>query len=664
MGIIRNLVNLFSGNQQDERKPVDTDKDGTLLFKEDIIEYVKSELDRRKQERQPLENQWRLNSNFLSGNQYCDINTYSGEIEQLEPIHDWLEREVFNRIAPLIETRIANLKKIKYKMKVKPATNEIDDYAKAETSTAILHHKQENSDFDSKKNTMILWNELCGNCFWLSWWDKDAGEEYAREQTTEIDEDGNEQSKTNTFNEGDVDYGLITPYEIFPESVYKQGVQNQRSIIIEQVMTVDEIFDKYGVEVEGASIDTFSLTPLPVAGGYGWEGTVNTLGHRTVSDSQKVITYFERKSRRYPEGRLIIIIGDEHLAYYGDLPYHCIPIQQVVCKEVSGMFYGKSVIEELIPLQRAYNGVVNRIHEYIKGLVLSDIFAEEDSVDIDDYAENGKAPCAVIVYRQGSQPPQPMQNGVLPNEVFNEREQLKQDMEYVAAVSQLMVIGQAPSGVTSGTAIESLRDIDNTRLSLTGDHIRNSIKGNAKDWLAIYKRYAVTSRIIKSVGTNAIGDAMIWSNEDINSYDIEFDTINELELSEEVQKQHYFDAFKMGLFTDDKGQIPQRVKQQMLEFMKQGNYTEIMNINQLQMQAAQRENTFFGRGVIPDISGIDDHAIHEEEHTRYALQMQFQLLKMKKPEYADALLQHLAAHKQIVELQKRKELMQMGAVPQ
>ena len=31
--------------------------------------------------------------------------------EQLEPVYGWLNRETFNNIAPLIQTRIANLKK-------------------------------------------------------------------------------------------------------------------------------------------------------------------------------------------------------------------------------------------------------------------------------------------------------------------------------------------------------------------------------------------------------------------------------------------------------------------------------------------------------------------------------------------------------------------------
>lgn len=67
-----------------------------------------------------------------------------------------MEREVYNMIAPLIETRVANLKKINYRMKVKPRTNETDDYAKADVSTTILQYIQNKSDFDSKRTRLYI----------------------------------------------------------------------------------------------------------------------------------------------------------------------------------------------------------------------------------------------------------------------------------------------------------------------------------------------------------------------------------------------------------------------------------------------------------------------------------------------------------------------------
>ena len=662
-GVVANIGSLFGlkgrgKDEQDNPDVIDVDDDGAILFKEDIIQKIREDLEKRKTERSILEHQWTLNSNFLVGNQYCEINPYRGDIEQLEPVYDWLERETFNQIAPLLETRIANLKKINYMMKVKPATNELDDYDKAETSTSVLQHTQKVTDFESKKNTAIHWNELCGNCFWLSWWDKDKGDKYAVEHMFEVDENGVQKNKETAYYQGDLDYGLITPYEIYPESIFKQTVEAQRSIILEQVKTIDDIYDLYGIKVEGSNIETFELTPVGSGGGFGYENTTVTLGHRTIDNAEKVITYFERPSKHKPNGQMIIIVGDDHLVYYGDLPYSRIPIVQTVCIEVPGQFFGKSVIERLIPIQRAYNGCVNRIHEYIKHIAIGSYITEEGSIDIEEYEQNGQAPGAMLVYKQGSQAPTPIPNGNLPNEIMTERYNLKQDMEYAAGVSQLMVYGTTPSGVTSGKALDNLMEIDNTRLSLTGDNIRNSVRKLAIMWLEIYKMYATTHRIVNYVGGNNIGKAIVWSNEDINSYDVDYVTENELLMSEDAQKQRFFDAYNMGLFTDKNGVIPTRVKQKAKEYMKCGNYTDIMTIDELQIQAAQRENVFFENGVIPKVSDFDEHEIHIEEHLRYVLQMDFQLLKNKKPEYAEALENHLRQHKEIIAMQEQQMMMQ------
>lgn len=658
-GVISSVKNMFSGaetNNANERKVIDIDDEGHQLYKEDIIQNLLSDLDKRRTERSGIENQWRMNANFLMGNQYCEFNPYNREIEQLEPVYDWLERETFNQIAPLIDTRIANLKKINYRMKLKPRTNELEDYAKAETSTTILQYLQTSSDFDTKKNTAIQWNEICGNCFWLNWWDKNKGEKYATETVTEISSDGVERKFEQAFYQGDLEYGLITPYEVYPESIFKQTVEAQRSVIIEQVKTVDEIYDLYGIKVNGTEVNTFELTPVVSGGGYGYENTAMTLGTRRIDNAGKIITYMERPSKHRPQGKMIILVNDEHIVYYGDLPYSRIPLIQMVCREVAGQFFGKSVIEDLIPRQRAYNGCLNRIHEYIKRIAIQGHWVEEGAVDITELEEEGAAPGAVLVYRKGSQPPVPIPNGNLPSEIMQERYNLKSDMEYVAGVSQLMVNGATPSGVTSGAAIQNLVEIDNTRLSLTGDHIRNSIRKLAIMWLELYKKYANTRRILNYVGKNSIGNAIIWSNEDINSYDVEYLTENELLMSEEAQKQRFFEAYNMGLFTDGSGQIPERVKQRAIEFMKIGNYTEIMNLNALQIQAAQRENVFFEQGVVPQVSEFDDHEIHIDEHMRYILQMDFQILKMRKKEYAKALEDHIRLHKQAAEQEKQQNM--------
>lgn len=655
-GVTAALGSIFSspdGEEQAEgRIVIDTDENGEELYKEDIIAKVRSEARKRKDARSAYEQQWILNSNFLVGNQYCDINPYSGEVQQQDSVDDRSERRVFNMIAPLYETRIANLSKVTFGMKAKPRTNELDDYAKAQVTTSILQYKQQQSDFRMKNKTAIAWNELCGSCYWMAWWDKSKGDKIAEKIDVSLTADGVSQENREGFYQGDLEYGILTPYEVLPESLTKQGIDKQRSIIIEQAIPVKEIKDLYGIEVKGDEIATFELTPIASGGGYGYQNTVMALGHKTVSDAQTVLTYFERPSKHLPGGRMIIVIGEEHIAYYGDLPYGRIPIIQTICREIPGQFYGRSVIEDLIPLQKEYNDCKNRLHEHIKSTSIGNIAYEEGSIDVDEYEDGYLEPRRMLSYARGTQPPHYIQTPNLPSEIINEIQVLKNDMEYVAGVSQLMVTGSTPSGVTSGTAIQNLMEIDNTRLSLTGDHIRTAIKNLGMLWLHIYKMYATTPRAVSFVGKNDIAKALTWSKDDIDITELEFITENELLQSDEIQKQRFFEMLNTGMFTDDNGRIPARVKAKAREYMKVGDFDSLMSIDELQLQAANRENVFFGEGVLPEISDFDDHVIHAEEHERYILQMDFKLMKHKNPSLAAEFEKHAKEHKILAERQE------------
>ncbi len=636
----------FNQNKGDDDTALGVSDDGELLYREDIISMVNDRLEKSRNERAPFELQWTLNANFMLGNQYCEINPFTGTIEQLRNICPSVERQVYNLVSPIIETRIANLKKINYRMRVKSRTDELDDYAKAEVSSKILHYLQTESDFETKKNSMIYWNELCGNCFVMAWWDKTKGEKYASEVEVSVDEDGREHKTEIEYFLGDVDYDLISPYEIFPESVYKQRVDAQRYVIIEQVKSVEDIYDLYGIKVKGESIETFQLTPIPSGGGLGYIRTSMSMGHRTVEDAAKLVTYFEKPSRKRPNGLMAIIVNNEQLVYYGDLPYKRIPVVQCICKEVAGQFFGRSVIEDLIPRQRAYNGCINRIHEYLKRASVQGYISEEGAVDLDVFMEHLSEPGFVLEYQKGFSPPVPVPNGALPAEFENERYQLVRDMEYVAGVSQLTTAGAAPTGVTSGVAIEAIKATDDTRLSITGDYVRNAVRDLGRLCLEIYKMCAGVRRVVLVTGTNVLPDSIVWSGEDITSFDIEYTTENELLYTEEMQKQRFFELYQMGMFADENGRIPERIKQLMIETAKIGNYDIALSVNTLQTNYAKRENVFFEKGVLPELSELDDDNIHLEEHKRYALQMDFQILKLKKPEWAAAFEKHIAAHEE------------------
>ena len=601
-------------------------------YREDILQMIDAECARRHEERRPLELKWMLAADFYAGHQYRDINPYRGELEDYDPPFDYMERGVYNRIAPLVETRIANFKSLDFSMEVYPATAELSDYEKSLVATRLLRQTQFKCDFLQKKDSLILWSELCGTAFLLSWWDKEKGDAIlVGEERVPL---------------GDLDFGVLTPYEVLPESIYKENLADQTSVIIEQVVRVEEVNRRFGVRVKPCDVDAYGITPAAGMGGLGYVGTTFAAGYRKAENSTLLRTYLEKPSALHPSGRTFITTPDRIL-YYGTMPIESYPLAMLRCKSVAGMFFGRSVIEDLIPLQRAYNGVKNKIHDSIRTLSLHPLLVPEGAVDdIDELAANGVAPGDILEYNPDRGEPKTLETKDLPSSVFTECENLAREMEYVAGLSHLGATGNNSSTLSSATAIERLREIDGVRLALTGDAIRACVLAAAKIWLMLYKAHGSITHVEKLSGAYDTEANLLWCAEDINSYDIVFESENALLHSDESRLAAIQSGIALGLFNDENGSIPRQIRKKLLCRMHIGDFVRTLYEDDLQSAAARRENGELLRGKRVSVTPYDDHEIHIAEHRRAAMDYGYYKVCGASPRRAEALAAHIAEHEQ------------------
>lgn len=601
-------------------------------YKEDILAMIDEECRRRHAERRPLEMKWMLCSDFYSGHQYRDINPYRGELEDYEPPYDYMERGVYNRIAPLIDTRIANFKSLDFSMTVTPATSEMSDYEKSIVASRLLTQTQYKCDFLSKKDSLVLWSELCGSAFMLSYWDEAKGDAVL---------DGDKLLPL-----GDLDFGVITPYEVLPESIYKENLFDQSSVIIEQVVSVSEIDRRFSVRVKPREVDTYALIPAAGQSGLGYAGATFAAGIRRAKDSTLLRTYMEKPSARHPSGRMFVCTPDRIL-YYGTLPIDEYPLAMLRCKRVPGMFFGKSIIEELIPLQRAYNGVKNKIHDHIRTLALNPLLVPEGAVDdIDSLASIGVAPGDIVEYNPDRGEPKPLELSGIDSSVFDECESIAREMEYVAGLSHLGATGNNPSSLNSASAIERLREIDGVRLALSGDAIRMAVLDLAKIWLKLYKIHGDITHVEKLSGSYDKSANLVWCKEDINSYDIIFESENSLLHSDSSRISAIKNGIEMGLFNGENGEIPRLVRKKLLSEMHLGDFMKNLYEDDLQSAAARRENAELLRGKTLSVCTYDDHELHIAEHRRAALDYAYRKRCRENSSIASALDFHIAEHEQ------------------
>lgn len=658
------LIDLFRGarkpSQHHDDVPIDSSDSGETIYSNEIVSNILSELERRRGERSAYELQWSLNSNFYAGHQNCEIDTGSNKIILEGPVERRdRERRVYNRIAPLMETRDANLGSVKYDMIVSPRTSEPEDVAKASVSSKLLQSIQSVVDFQHKMTQVRRWAEICGTAFTLSWWDKDAGAIVAHEVREEFLPDGTVKQSFRDIHEGETAMGLLTAYEVFPHSLVVEDIHDQHDVIVEQVLDVGEIYDRYGIKVEGELTDSYTLTPLPNAvTGHGRTNTAFGVDKVTREDCAKVITYFENPSRAHPRGRLIIIVRDA-IVHYGELPAAVMPIQVFKAKPQPGMFYGKSVIQDLIPYQRTYNAVKNKIIDYIATVANNPWLMPAGSVDVDAIEANGVEAGSIIVYNPERGTPQIISYPEPPSAMLAERDKLEQDMEYTAGVSQLMVYGAAASS-SSGKALDTRREIDLTRMSMTADNLRDGVIGMAKIWLALNKEYSSGHRVITVAGRDDIASVYTWCADDITSYDVKFTAENELKRSRDQQKQDFVEAYQLGLFADENGRLSEAFKRRAWELFRFGSLEDAMDVDDIQRKNAERENAYLESGVIPERFKYDDDGIHLESHIKYALSTDYRLLAQRNPEYAALFDAHIEAHR--AEIQKKQQSAQAQAI--
>lgn len=613
------------------------------LLEKELISEVKKDFERRQEERRPFDAQWQLNINFVMGNQYCGIGS-NDTLDDFDKQYFWQEREVYNHIAPLIETRLSKLAKVRPIMTVLPASGDEDDVSNAHVCKNILDSVTAKIELSEIVSQATRWSEICGTSFYKIVWNDSAGSVLG---VTTLGE---------KIYEGDVNVVVCSPFEIYPDSNSCESLENCRSLIHARAYHVDTIKKLWGVTVKGEDIDTYNLSNSQVAGGLGYTTKSAKMTKTIKHDHAMVIEKYEMPSKEYPEGRLIIIAGDK-LLYNDILPYKNLHngergfpfIRQISIGQPS-LFWGTSVVERSIPVQRAYNAVKNRKHEFINRLCMGIMSVEDGSIDIDNLEEEGLSPGKILVYRQGARAPQMIQSSSLPVDFRDEEERLLNEFLNVSGVSDLFGTNASAISNMSGVALQVLLEQEDMRISASGEYIKFAIKEIGRQILRLYKQFVTTQRMNKLVGENGTSKLFYWDNRSITSDDVVFETETELGDTVAQKRSMIFDLLKAGLLHDENGKLSNTMRVKILELLGFGIWEDALDYNNLQLEKARRENIEFMENKIPEVLEIHDHDIHINAHISFMLSGEYDRLSKEKPEIRENMLNHIRTHKQFKKL--------------
>lgn len=610
-----------------------------ILEDEDLVQEVLEDFKRRQQERKSFENVWQLNINFFLGNQYCYISP-NGEIMDTGKQYFWQEKEVYNHIANLVEIRQSKLSRVRPALTVVPFSDDENDISCAKTSKKILKSVSQSINMSKTLSTGTMWSEICGTVFYKVEWNNNSG------KIIGLDDNGF------SIKEGDVEVSVVSPFEIFPDSNTYNSIDDCMSIIHARSFHKDIVKNTWGVDVDGIDVDVFTLDNLATSGGLGYTTLSSSMSKKMKKDQVLMIEKYEKPTIKYPNGRLIIIAGDK-LLYVGELPYinkneekRGFPFVRQTCIPTPNCFWGTSIVERCIPIQRSYNAIKNRKHEFLNRLTMGILAVEDGSLDIENLEEEGLSPGKVLIYRQGSVGPRMLTTGSVPIDFQYEENALLNEFINVSGVSDLLKSSGITSGNISGIALQLLIEQDEIKLVSSAEEVKNSAKEIAKQILRLYKQYATMPHTSRIVGDNGTVELFYWKSSDINSEEVVFETENELNETLAQKRSMIFEILNSGLLHDEDGKLSNSMRSKVLEQLGFGIWENSHDMKALQSNNASKENLqlleFNDIGLPTE---VDDHDLHINEHIAFLLSNEFSKKTKINHDLFEKMLNHIREHK-------------------
>jgi hypothetical protein len=211
-----------------------------------------------------------------------------------------------------------------------------------------------------------------------------------------------------------------------------------------------------------------------------------------LTNSAVVKEYYERPSRNFPNGRMVVVANGICL-YAGDSPYtgnelgdwH--PYSECRWELVPGRFWGKSAIDNAAELQKRLNSIDSVVILNRKTMAIPQKLIPTSS-GIAPGTWTGR-PGQEIPYRDagGNKPEIIQASGVDPS-VFQERKQVAEDMKMITGAIDILK-GDRPDGITAASALEMLYEVGMGKLFPILDRWKYMVENDQKKQLKIISKF-------------------------------------------------------------------------------------------------------------------------------------------------------------------------------
>jgi hypothetical protein len=509
----------------------------------------------------------------------------------------------------------------------------------AKVADKLLKYVWLKEKLDKRKAIELYgWMLACGSAFLVPWWDHDAGEPLEIPEAVESSDLLAEPEKA-VQRLGDIRVDVVPPFEVYPDPQARSW-DEMRYVFHVKALPVDvlrDMFPEYRekIQAEGGleAVWGWYNDPLFTA------PSITQPYIRPLKDSARLIEYYERPSRRFPKGRHAIAVGQGNWIIREDqLPYDHgeIPLVKFDFIPVPSRFWGMSLIEQLIPIQKNLNLTKSMLIENKIALSRPKVLIPT-TAGISPDAFTTEAGEKIYFNPLGGRP-EPWVPPPIPGYVLNELQTIEHDFMEVSSLHWVSR-GMNPPGVRTAAGIAILQEADETPLGPILVWNEQAWLDTARQVIELAKQFYTEARTVEMHLGDTVESVEFHREKLEGRFRILIDIGSSIPLSKAARIQFAFELLDRGAFRGPDGRIDEF---RLFKFLEMDAAIESFQEDNIDIRHARFENmemrdnkTMFEPGE------LDNHPLHIVLHTKFVKE-----LALEDPHHpAIALLQkHIELH--------------------
>lgn len=562
------------------------------------------------------------NCAFVKGRQWANYNWQSGRL--IEPnVDPWQKTMVLNYILPAVRTAIGKLNQGEPDWIVVPRDDSEEEAERARASQLLLDALHQMLDVSVKSDEFVFWMLTAGIGIFRVWFDPEST---VASKMIPKGQPGSEP--------GFPAIQAVSPLQVlFDPGCEQRDLSDCQWAAEVCYVNIDQLRERYEKAQYITPTATYGSDP------YGMmlqtqlnQITMGASADKLRADRVRVVYYYERPSRKRPDG-LYAIVCEKLVLHEDVLPMGMLPFAIARHNAVGGQLVGDGMVTQLKPVQVMVNQQVSVRLEIVELNGTPKLLVEEGSIGQMAFS---REPGELVMYSRGSRPPEAMPAPP----VSPEYEKL--ETSGIGHIREISGVNEVSQGIgytnLSGRAAQRLAELDATKFGPTTKEMEAAMEQVAFLLLNIVRENMPESFMLRLLGRDRKPEVMAFEKEAITSMHVRVAPGSMRVRHPSVERENLMMAAERGMLGNMQDPDVLAELRRALEF---GDPDLAYGQVRGETTYAREENMALLMKQPVEAAPTDDHQAHIREHRAFG---RTEAVRNADPEVFFAATAHIAEH--------------------